>query len=247
MKTVITNHSHHLRLPCIAFLAAAAIASQIGGSQAAIQPAETIPEIKMDEVPLTDAIKNLARQAGLNYIFDPRLSGAWIGAGGKPGREPSVNVHWENITAEEALSRLLKEHELTMITNTATSVARIAFTNQAVKPIPAGQSLMGTNFVIPLIVMDSVPLNDAIKHLARQAQLDVALDPALRVPSAAPVTRPLSQWEISLRWERVTAGQALAALLDNYDLVLVPDAAASSAKIVPRPPGPQSDTPPKYP
>ena len=36
--------------------------------------AVVIPTIVMDEVPLTDAIKNLARQAGLNYILDPKVS-----------------------------------------------------------------------------------------------------------------------------------------------------------------------------
>ena len=145
-----------------------------------------------------------------------------------------MSVRWENITVEEALSRLLKEYGLTMIANPATSVARIVFTNQVVKPIPASQALIGTNSVIPLIVMDSVPLNDAIKNLSRQAQLDVSLDPALRVPSAGPVTRAMSQWEVFFRWERVTAGQALVALLDNYDLALVLDPATSTAKIVPK-------------
>jgi len=33
-----------------------------------------IPLIVMDDVPLTDAIKNLARQAGLNYILDPKVA-----------------------------------------------------------------------------------------------------------------------------------------------------------------------------
>src|ERR1700694_382634 len=36
----------------------------------ALQPGVVIPLIVMDDVPLTDAIKNLARQAGLNYLID---------------------------------------------------------------------------------------------------------------------------------------------------------------------------------
>jgi len=53
-----------------------------------------IPLIVMEDVPLTDAIKNLARQAGINYILDPRVAGfvsrregsfGKAKAGGRPG------------------------------------------------------------------------------------------------------------------------------------------------------------------
>jgi hypothetical protein len=246
MKMTMSSYSHKARLGFIAFLAAAAIGSQVARSQAPPHNMESIALIEMERVPLTDAIKNLARQTGRNYILDPRLSGPWVGADGKSVREPSVTVRWENVTAEQALGRLLKEHGLTAVANPATSIARIAFTNQAVKPLPASQVGTGTNTVIPLIVMDSAPLADAIKNLARQAHLDLSLDPALPVPSAGPVTRTVSQWEVSLRWEKVTARQALAALLDNYGLDLVLDPATSSAKVVAKA-RTQSGTPPKEP
>jgi hypothetical protein len=211
------------------------IVSQVATSQEANRATETIPLIEMDSVPITAAIRNLARQTGLNYILDPRLSSPWVGADGKSAREPSVSVRWENMTAEQALARLLKEHGLTMVANPATSIARIAYTNQAVKPVPPSQAGDGTNAVIPLIVMDSVPLADAIKNIARQIQLDLSLDPGLRVPSAGPVSRRVSEWDVSVRWEKVSARQALAALLDNYGLILVLDVGNSSAKVVSKP------------
>src|SRR4249919_3778688 len=34
---------------------------------------ELVPLIVIDDVPLIDAVKNLARQAGLNYLPDPKL------------------------------------------------------------------------------------------------------------------------------------------------------------------------------
>jgi hypothetical protein len=246
MKTKMSSYSHKARLGFIAFLAAAAIGSPGAWSQETARKAESIALIELERVPLTDAIKNLARQTGQNYILDPRLSGPWVGADGKPAREPSVTFRWENVTAEQALGKLLQEYGLMMVANPATSIARIAFTNQAVKPLPAGQAGNGTNSVIPLIVMDSVPLADAIKNLARQAHLNLSLDPALPVPSAGPVTRTISQWEVTFRWEKVTARQALAALLDNYDLEMILDPATASARIVAKPPS-QSGTPPKRP
>ena len=42
-------------------------------------PNEVIPLIVMDDVGLNDAIKNLARQAGLNYMLDPKVAFGQIG------------------------------------------------------------------------------------------------------------------------------------------------------------------------
>lgn len=88
-----------------------------------------IPLIVMEDVPLTDAIKNLARQAGINYILDPRVSASG----------PTVSGRWENKTAEQLLGTMLQEHKLVMVGNTATSVARIASKDQGVKPPPANE------------------------------------------------------------------------------------------------------------
>jgi hypothetical protein len=219
----------------IVVLVGAAMMAQVATSQEGNRATGNIPLIQMDRVPITDAIKNLARQAGLNYILDPRLAGPWIDDAGKSGRAPSVSLRWENMTAEQGLVKLLKEHGLAMVADPATSITRIAFTNQVIKPIPASQVDDGTNSVIPLIVLDSVPLPDAIKNIARQAQLDLSLDPALRAPAGGRVSRKLSEWEVSVRWENVTLRQALAALLDNYGLMLVPEAGRSSVKVAVKP------------
>src|SRR5258708_33254695 len=172
-----------------------------------------IPLIVMDDVPLSDAIKNLARQAGINYILDPRISGSG----------PTVSGRWENKTAEQLLGTVLQEHKLVMVENTATSVARIASKDQGVKPLPANEVGSDTNKVIPVITLDSVPLDEAIKKLAVQANLKVSLDPKL---SSAKATN------VSFRWENVTAKQALAALLDNYDLIMIDDPPNSVARIM---------------
>jgi hypothetical protein len=68
--------------------------------------------------------------------------------------------------------------------------------------------------VIPLVEMEKVPLTDALRQLARQAHLNILLDSRL---SQAPFDR----MTVSIRWENVTAREALAALLDNHGLVLV--------------------------
>lgn len=69
--------------------------------------------------------------------------------------------------------------------------------------------------VIPLIVMDKVPLSLAIKNLAQQDGRKYLLDSNI-----------ISSWKqaglpeptVTIRWEDVTAFQALIALLENYNL-----------------------------
>ena len=49
--------------------------------QAADARSEIVPLIVIDEVPLSDSIKNLARQAAMNCILDPCVPGSECGLG----------------------------------------------------------------------------------------------------------------------------------------------------------------------
>ena len=186
---------------------------------------EIVPLIVIDDVRITDAIKNVARQMDLNFILDPRAPGSTYG----PGRlvsEPMVKVRWEDITLQAALSNLLHAQKLTLVTNPMTTVARIAPIYRSVKPVPASQVGNNTNAIIPVVAMDNVSLVEAIKSLAEAAGLKVSIDP--KVYSAAVFDR---EGTVSFRWEKITARQGLAALLDNYDLFLIEEPATSSARV----------------
>ena len=88
-------------------------------------------------------------------------------------------------------------------------IAVVSFVSAYVPAAPPAKSE-----VIPLIEMEKIPLTDAIRQLARQARLNILLDPRL---SHAPFDRMI----VSIRWENVTARDALAALLENHGLALV--------------------------
>jgi hypothetical protein len=81
----------------------------------------------------------------------------------------------------------------------------------------------------PLITLKDVPLKSAIEQLARQADLNhVSISKFKETDSSGgPIL-------VSVRWENITARQALLALLDNYDLVLVEDPITGSARIWPK-------------
>jgi hypothetical protein len=173
--------------------------------------------IVMEGVPLPDAIRNLARQAGMNLILDPVLTGSSPGADGTRYKVPTINIRLENMTARAAMEEILKGHKLVLIENPATAVFRITFADRGAKPVEATQVIGDTNKIIPLLIMDDVPLAEALRQLTTAAGLKVVLDGNL---SGAPDStgRRMPQPFVSFRWEKLSAAQALAALLDAYDL-----------------------------
>jgi type II secretory pathway component GspD/PulD (secretin) len=110
--------------------APAAAAAATDTNSAPLGPGVVIPTIVMDEVPLTDAIKNLARQAGLNYILDPKVT---FGPPGPDGKVvvPNISIRWENVTAEQALDTLLTTYGLQLLEDPKTKIARISVRDPA--------------------------------------------------------------------------------------------------------------------
>ncbi|HWF19558.1 MAG TPA: secretin N-terminal domain-containing protein, partial [Verrucomicrobiae bacterium] len=94
-------------------------------------PGAIIPLIVMDEVPLTDAIKNLARQAGLNYMLDPKINYGAPDATGVVHPQPTVSLRWENLTADQALNAVLANYNLIMMDDPKTHIARITIKDPA--------------------------------------------------------------------------------------------------------------------
>ncbi len=85
-----------------------------------------IPLIQFVDVPLTAAIENLARQANLNYILDPKINFGQPGPDGRVAAAPSISIRWENLTAEQALNTILKTYDLQIIEDANSKIARIA-------------------------------------------------------------------------------------------------------------------------
>ena len=150
-----------------------------------------IPLIVMNDAGIRDAVEALTHQAEINCIFDPRVLKDIAGS----GSEPLVNLRWTNVTAQIALDRLLKANRLIMVTNQVTTVARIVRLDQDVKPVSASRLGNDTNQIIPLVEMKEALLGEAIKSLAREANLAYIIDPAARIPLAGPLTGlSCNQW-----------------------------------------------------
>ena len=94
----------------------------------------SIPLIQFQDVPLTTAIENLARQAGINYLLDPKIGFGQPDQNGQIKAEPTLSIRWENVTAEQALRALLDNYNLQIIEDKNTHICRITTKDPSAPP-----------------------------------------------------------------------------------------------------------------
>jgi hypothetical protein len=233
MKTTLANA--HLVITYVVALWFGAILIASGQS---FDNATLNTHIEMHNVPITTAIGTLANQSRINFIIAPNLFANPNDPQGSGVLEPKVTFTWEDISPTNALVRLLKEHkqDLVMVQDPSSTIAMITRTNQAASPFD--ESLLGseTNGVIPMIRFSYMSLGDALNNLIQHNHLAVTLDPKLLAEDHfEPTTKIfISQPQVSVHWEGVTAKQAITALCQNYDLIIVKDAATGEVRIKPK-------------
>ena len=76
---------------------------------------------------------------------------------------------------------------------------------------------------IPQIKFSDVPITTAIENLARLANINYMLDPKIGYGQPDANGQIKAEPTLSIRWENITAENALLALLDNYNLQLIHD------------------------
>lgn len=96
------------------------LATELGAST------EVAPFISIDEGPLVSAIRQLARQAQINFIFDPRIVSG-LNQGGEAVEYPNVTIRFENVTAMQALEAVLDSYDLAIVQNKKTKIAKVTF------------------------------------------------------------------------------------------------------------------------
>ncbi|HEY5481890.1 MAG TPA: secretin N-terminal domain-containing protein, partial [Verrucomicrobiae bacterium] len=136
-------------------VAAPAPAPEAATPSSIAQPDAIIPLIVMDDVPLTDAIRNLARQSGLNYMLDPKIAFGQVGPDGKATPQPSVSIRWENITAEQALAALLNNYTLQLVEDPKSRIARISTKDPAALP-PLSTEIIQLKYASPSNVVANI-------------------------------------------------------------------------------------------
>ena len=195
---------------------------------------ETIPLIQFSDVPITVAIENLARQAGINYMLDPKIGYGQADQNGQVKAEPQMSIRWENITAQSALLALLDNYGLQLIVDKKTGIDRVTLKDPTAPPplitrviqlqyssvanmTEAVQSVLGDkrSRVIPdtrtsqLLVVATEPEQQSVDTLV--AQLDkqtrqVLIETRLVEISSQPTARRGVDWSGTLSAQHVTFG-----------------------------------------
>lgn len=135
----------------------------LAGQAAAEEAGEVVPLITFDDTPLTDVIKTLARQAGINFLFDPRVT-APATPDGKPAVQPNISIRFENVTALQALEAVLLNHDLALMKDPKTKIARVTL-----KPSPAAEPLLTK--VIQLKYSNPTNLVTIVKPMTPRGQV----------------------------------------------------------------------------
>ena len=116
---------------------------------------QSIPLIQFQDVPITTAIENLARQAGINYLIDPKIGYGQPDQNGQIKAEPTLSIRWENVTAEQALMALLDNYDLQLIADRKTQIARIT-TKDPTAPPPLSTRVIQLKYASTSNMVDSV-------------------------------------------------------------------------------------------
>jgi general secretion pathway protein D len=111
--------------------------------------------IQFQDVPITTAIENLARQAGINYLIDPKIGYGQPDQNGQIKAEPTLSIRWENVTAEQALMALLDNYNLQLASDRKTQIARIT-TKDPTAPPPLMTRVVQLKFASTSNMVDSI-------------------------------------------------------------------------------------------
>jgi type II secretory pathway component GspD/PulD (secretin) len=106
---------------------------------------EIVPLIVIDDVPLVDAVKNLARQAGLNYLPDPKFTSAT--------NQPNVSMRLENVSAQDALMAVLETYNLQIVHDPRIRVARITVKDPKAED-PLFSKIIQLKYIQPTNIVD---------------------------------------------------------------------------------------------
>ena len=115
----------------------------------------SIPLIQFQDVPITTAIENLTRQAGINYLLDPKIGYGQPDQNGQVKPEPTLSIRWENITASQALVALLDNYGLQLVEDRRTHIARIT-TKDPTAPPPLSTRVVQLKYASTSNLVESI-------------------------------------------------------------------------------------------
>ena len=198
-----------------------------------------IPLIQFQDVPITTAIENLTRQAGIHFLLDPKIGYGKPGQDGQIKPEPVMSLRIENVTARQMLLAVLDNYELELVDNPQTGIALITEKRPKAEAVNEQSGLLPVsinNTPIPLIEFENVPVTKAIENLARQSGINYLLDPKIGRGTPDENGQIEPEPTVSARWTNSFSEQVLLAILNKYNSQLIYDPKTRIARITTKPP-----------
>jgi len=205
-------------------------------AEAAAAPAPTasIPLIQFSDVPITTAIENLARQANINFMLDPKIGYGQPDANGQIKVEPQLSIRWENISAENALIALLDNFGLQLNRDKKTGIDRITMKDPLAPPplitrviqlqyasvtnlqdsiqsalTDKRSKVLGDRRTSQIVIVATEPEQAAVDTLVKQLDTptrQVLIETKLVEISSQPATKKGVDWSATLSAQNVSFG-----------------------------------------
>ncbi|HEY1790527.1 MAG TPA: hypothetical protein VGJ73_20435 [Verrucomicrobiae bacterium] len=194
----------------------------VSGNETAINP--ILPVIEMTNIPLSQGIRRLLHQSRMRFTIEHGLDDWWTmtDAEGHRIHEPILNFRWTNMTATDALYRLLAEHHLMVKEEPVTEVSRITYGHDFSAAKDLGFFRGGTN-ARPVIQFTNIPITAALDKLAHDGSLNYMLDPELRYGETDWNGQIIRTPTVTLRYTNVTPEHVFIAICTSRHLVIARD------------------------
>lgn len=180
-------------------------------------------DVELAELPVTDALNLVARQAGLSVQIDDTLETAKVRPDKLPWGPPTLKLQLKQVAADQVLESMAGAYGLVIDKSRGAELAKLRFARvdelvfkRAPKTLPDPLKDLRK---IPLLLFDEVPVMQVVQTLALQSRLNL-------VPSHELMTGTNAQgvaWQeafITLKIRNVSPQQALEAALDASGLAV---------------------------
>ncbi|HEY1174447.1 MAG TPA: hypothetical protein VGH19_23990 [Verrucomicrobiae bacterium] len=195
----------------------------LGAALAPVSSQAALVDVELAELPVTDALNLVARQAGLSVQIDETLETAKVRPDKLPWGPPTLKIQLKQVAADQVLESMAGAYGLVVDKSRGAELAKLRFARadelvfkRAPKTLPDPLKDLRK---IPLLLFDEIPVMQVVQTLALQSRLNL-------VPSHELMTGTNAQgaaWQealLTLKIRNVSPQQALEAVLDASGLVV---------------------------
>ncbi len=180
-------------------------------------------DVELADLPVTDALNLVARQAGLELQVDEELEKPGVRPDRLPWAPPGIQLKLKQVAADQVLESMAGAYGLVLDKSPGVSLLKLRFARSSELVFKRAARLLPDpekdQRKVGLLLFDEAPLLQVVQTLALQSRLNLVPSHELMVGTNAQGVA----WQevfITLKIRNVTPQQALEAVLDAGGLVV---------------------------